>query len=234
MGDAMRTEFHQELDELEASLQEEGSLVVRAIRGAASALEHQDVELCDEVIAFDDEIDQRYHELERKIELILARQTPVASELRLVLAILHVNINLERMGDQAVNIANNSERYLKGVPLGRAMDELAAMSAETRVMVREALDSFVKIDGVLAQGVLERDDKVACGRGIVAHKFEARGLGHRIAGQAHGLAVEGPVALGRLGNGAVIELVAEVAVLLQLEPAAHFHLMDFICASHAR
>ena len=105
MGDVMRTEFHQELDELEAALQEEGSLVVRAIRGATNALEHQDVELCDEVVAFDDEIDQRYHDIEKKIELILARQTPVASELRLVLAILHVNIHLERMGDQCVTIA---------------------------------------------------------------------------------------------------------------------------------
>src|SRR5688572_1269271 len=102
MGETMRTEFHQELDELEAAFQEEGSLATRAIRGAMNAVEAQDVELADEVIAFDEEIDKRYLDIERKVERLLATQTPVASELRLVLAILHNNIHLERMGDQCV------------------------------------------------------------------------------------------------------------------------------------
>ena len=66
-----------------------------------NALENQDVELADEVIAFDDDIDQRYLDIERKIESLLARQTPVASDLRLVLAVLHVNIHLERMGGES-------------------------------------------------------------------------------------------------------------------------------------
>ena len=65
----------------------------------------QDVELCDEVIAFDDEIDTCYHEIERTIETLLAQQAPVASDLRLVLAVLHDSIHLERIGDQSVTIA---------------------------------------------------------------------------------------------------------------------------------
>jgi phosphate transport system protein len=101
----MRIELQEELSQLEASLQEEGTLVLRALRGALNALEHQDVELADEVIAFDDEVDELYRRVEKSVELILARQTPVASDLRLVLAILHDNIHLERMGDQCVTIA---------------------------------------------------------------------------------------------------------------------------------
>ena len=65
----------------------------------------RDVDLADEVIAFDDEIDRRYHALQQGIEALLALQTPVAVDLRLVLAMLHVNLHLERMGDHCVTIA---------------------------------------------------------------------------------------------------------------------------------
>jgi phosphate transport system protein len=101
----MRIELQAELDGLEAGFQETGEIVVRAVRGASDALRTQDVELCDEVIAFDDEIDGRYMQLERQVEMTLARQTPVATDLRLVLAILHNALHLERMGDQCVTIA---------------------------------------------------------------------------------------------------------------------------------
>ncbi len=160
MGDVMRTEFHQELDELEAALQEEGSLVVRAIRGATNALEHQDVELCDEVIAFDDEIDQRYHDIEKKIELILARQTPVASELRLVLAILHVNIHLERMGDQCVTIAKLTKLSAQLQQSPRLAEGLEEMGARAEEMTRVALDSFAARDAERARTLSELDDLI--------------------------------------------------------------------------
>ena len=75
------------------------------MRGAVDALQTQDVELCDEVIAFDDEIDIRYHAIEKSIEELLAQQSPVATDLRLVLAVLHNSIHLERIGDQSVTIA---------------------------------------------------------------------------------------------------------------------------------
>ncbi len=66
---------------------------------------HQDIELADEVIAFDDEVDERYLAIEQGLESLLARQTPVAVDLRLVLAILHNNLHLERMADYCVTIA---------------------------------------------------------------------------------------------------------------------------------
>ena len=100
-----RASFQEELDSLEATLQEESELVLRSLRGAMNALREQDKQLADEVIAFDDEVDARYLALEQGIESLLARQTPVAVDLRLVLAILHCNLHLERMADLCVTIS---------------------------------------------------------------------------------------------------------------------------------
>src|SRR6478736_6809808 len=101
----MRVTFTEELAQLEASLQEEGDLVLRALRSALNALARGDEELADEVIGFDDEVDRRYMEIEEGVQSLLARQTPVASDLRLVLAVLRVNLHLERMADYAVTVA---------------------------------------------------------------------------------------------------------------------------------
>src|SRR5690348_15216744 len=101
----LRITFQQQLGELEQALQDEGELVLRALRSALNALEGEDVELADELIAFDDEIDRAYLAVEHGIEVLLARQTPVATDLRLVLAILHTNLHLERIADYCVTIA---------------------------------------------------------------------------------------------------------------------------------
>src|SRR3954453_18534590 len=101
----MRVSFTEELSQLEASLQEEGDLVLRALRSSLNALARGDEELADEVISFDDEVDRRYMAIEEGVQSLLARQTPVAADLRLVLAVLRVNLHLERMGDYCVTIA---------------------------------------------------------------------------------------------------------------------------------
>src|SRR6202007_3145461 len=101
----MRVSFQDELSQLEAAIQEEGDLVLRVLRSALNALARGDDELADEVIRFDDEIDKRYLRIEEGVQWLLARQTPVASDLRLVLAILRVNLHLERMADYCVTVA---------------------------------------------------------------------------------------------------------------------------------
>ena len=101
----MRATFQEELRELEELLDAEAELVLRSVRAAVEALVTGDSELADEVIAFDDDIDEVYLRTQQAIELLLARQTPVASDLRLVLAILHSNLHLERMGDLCTTIA---------------------------------------------------------------------------------------------------------------------------------
>jgi phosphate transport system protein len=156
----VRVEFHEELDQLEAQLQEEGSLVARAIRGAVKALENQDVELCDEVIAFDDEIDDRYHGIEKDVELMLARQTPVASELRLVLAILHINIHLERMGDQCVTIAKLTKLSSQLSQEPRMVEGFEEMGSRAEEMTRIALDSFAQRDLERARSLVDLDELI--------------------------------------------------------------------------
>ena len=160
MAETLRTGFHEELSQLEAALQEEGELVLRALRGAINALEEQDVELADEVIAFDDDIDRRYHDLERKIELVLARQTPVASELRLVLAILHANIRLERMGDQCVTIAKLTKLSAQLHQERRLVEGLEEMGTRAEEMTRVALDAFAARDVERARSLADLDDLI--------------------------------------------------------------------------
>ena len=102
---SMRVTYTEELTQLEAALQEEGDLVLRALRSALNALARGDEELADEVILFDDEVDRRYIEIEEGVQSLLARQTPVAVDLRFVLAVLRVNLHLERMADYCVTVA---------------------------------------------------------------------------------------------------------------------------------
>ena len=138
----MRTTFQEELDQLEATLQEEGALVLRALRGAINALEQRDEELADEVIAFDDDVDQRYLRIEEGIQSLLARQTPVASDLRLVLAILHVNLHLERMADYCVTVAKLTKLVPEVDPGPRFVEGFEEMGTRCEEMIRVALDSF--------------------------------------------------------------------------------------------
>src|SRR3977135_3890168 len=104
------------LDRIEAELQEEGQRVLSAVRGAIRALGESDRELAQEVIAFDDEIDDRFLRIERGIQNLLALQTPVARDLRLLLAMLHINLLLERSADGCVTVAKLSKLVAEADP----------------------------------------------------------------------------------------------------------------------
>jgi phosphate transport system protein len=156
----MRVELQQELDSLEASFQEAGTIVVRAIRGVIDALRTQDVELCDEVIAFDDEVDERYRGLERQVELVLARQTPVATDLRLVLALLHSALHVERIGDQCVTIAKLTKLSAHLGTQQAVVESLVDMGERCCEMVTVSLDAFSERDLERARGLHELDELV--------------------------------------------------------------------------
>ncbi len=156
----MRVTLQQELDQLEASLHEEAGLVLRAVRGAVTALVNHDVELADEIIGFDDEVDERYFEIEEGIQSLLARQTPVAVDLRLVLAVLHVNLHLERMADYCVTIAKLVKLApdVSGDPdLVEGFQEMGSRAEE---MIRVALDSFARRDADEAESLVELDELI--------------------------------------------------------------------------
>jgi phosphate transport system protein len=156
----MRIELQQELDALEAGFQEAGEIVVRSIRGVVDALRTQDVELCDEVIAFDDEIDDRYLAIEKQVELVLARQTPVASDLRLVLAILHSGLHLERMGDQCVTIAKLTKLSSHLGTRQAVVESLVDMGERCAEMVKVSLTGFASRDVDQARGLHQLDELI--------------------------------------------------------------------------
>jgi phosphate transport system protein len=156
----MRVEYQNRLEGLESSLQEQGELCIRAIRGALDALEAQDAELCDEVIAFDDEIDIRYHRIEKLVEEILALETPVAGDLRLVLAVLHDSIHLERVGDQAVTIAKLTKLTADLETRHDVVEGMREMGDRCVEMVSIALGSFAARDVERARSLVELDELV--------------------------------------------------------------------------
>ena len=133
---------------------------LRAIRGVVDALRTQDVELCDEVIAFDDEIDDRYKALEKQIELVLARQTPVAGDLRLVLALLHSGLHLERMGDQCVTIAKLTKLSSHLDTKQTVIESLVDMGERCEEMVKVSLAAFAERDVEQARGCTELDELI--------------------------------------------------------------------------
>jgi phosphate transport system protein len=157
----MRISFHHELEQLEANLQEEGALVLRVLRSALNALARGDDELADEVISFDDEIDKRYLRIEEGVQSLLARQTPVAIDLRLVLAVLRVNLHLERMADYCVTVAKLTK--LMGnlhVSNDRILNSLEDMGQRCEQMIRVALDAFADRDLEKAQSLQELDELI--------------------------------------------------------------------------
>ncbi len=156
----VRVTFQEELDRLEATLQEEGSLVLRTLRGALNALERRDLELADEVIAFDDDVDGLYLRIEEMIESLLARQTPVATDLRLVLAMLHINLHLERMADYCVTIAKLTKLVADVEPDPALLRSLQEMGDRAEEMLRVALDSFAARDLASAESLVELDELI--------------------------------------------------------------------------
>ena len=166
----MRVTLQEELDQLEASLQEEGALVLRTLRGCLNALEQSDVELADEVIGFDDEIDAIYLSIEEGIQSLLARQTPVAVDLRLVLAILHNNLHLERMADYCVTIAKLTKLSVNVAQDETILEGFEEMGSRAEEMIRVALDSFRDRNVTHAESLVDLDEMIdRANRRVVGH-----------------------------------------------------------------
>jgi phosphate transport system protein len=181
----VRITFQEELEQLQAHLHEESDLVLRSLRGALNALEQQDVELADEVIAFDDEVDERYLAIGTGIEQLLARQTPVASDLRLVLAVLHINLALERIADLCVTIAKLtklSAELESDQTLYEAFEEMGNRAEE---MLRVAMSSFAERDLAGAESLVDLDELIdRANRRLVNHVLE---LGNDVERREWGL-----------------------------------------------
>ena len=156
-----RTHFQEELEKLEQQALGGLDMVVGALDRALETVQHQDVELASMVIADDDRIDGRYLEVQQGILTLLALQAPVAGDLRIVAALLHVMKNVERMGDQCVNIA-------KLVPLAGheppadegILGDIQRMGEQARRQVLQCRLAFARRDVALAQDLVRQDDEI--------------------------------------------------------------------------
>ena len=148
------------LEQVEAQLQEMGQRVLSAVHGAIRALEERDEELASEVIAFDDEVDRYFLAIEHQVESLLALQTPVARDLRLLLAMLHINLLLERSGDGCVTIAKLSRLVSDVEPDPALVEVLTEMGERAEEMLRVALDSFSRRDLAGAESLVDLDELI--------------------------------------------------------------------------
>lgn len=155
-----RKAFHEQLAEAEGLVVETAGLVLRQLYATIDAVERRDEAVASEVIDGDDPIDANYLELERRILTLLATQAPVASDLRLVSAMLHINIHLERVADLCVNIA----KFVKlAIDLPRSPEivgELVEMGRQAALMLETAIRSFSDRNLELALGLPRMDDLI--------------------------------------------------------------------------
>ena len=156
----IRRRFHEELRALEDEVQQTGTQAQLLLERALQALAHSDPAVCDEVIRGDDEVDQLYLDVERRILHLFALQTPVASDLRLLTALLHINLHLERIADQAVNLAKITKLANGLPPDPTVLQHLAEMGALALGMVGAAMHALARRDLELARKLPELDDPI--------------------------------------------------------------------------
>jgi phosphate transport system protein len=155
----IRIKFQQSLDELKERLLVMAGLVEQAIQRATEAYSSRDESLCELVRQSEPAINRMELEIDQLALDLLAMEQPMAIDLRFVLAVIHINVDLERMGDQAASIAARvlDLRNLANVDLPVDIPRLALLAA---AMVRKALQAFIEGDAELAQSVLLLDDQV--------------------------------------------------------------------------
>ncbi len=148
-----------QLEELKKLMLEMGGQVERALRAVTDGLMKKDKKFFQEVHQVETHINELQIKIDNECLQVLAKQGPVAKDLRLILSIIKINTDLERMGDQCVNIAHLG-RELMDQGSSAPMQDIDIMAQSARDMVKGSLDSFVKMDIAGAKAILKMDDKV--------------------------------------------------------------------------
>jgi phosphate transport system protein len=151
--------FEQELEELKGKLLEMSALVESAVQRSVSAVTQKDRSAAEQVFRDEARINQLQIEIDEFAINLLATQQPLAADLRLVVAALKINTDLERMGDLSVHIAQRALSLLTE-PVIKPMVDIRHMSALVESMVRKSMDAFVANDADMARSVLASDDAV--------------------------------------------------------------------------
>jgi phosphate transport system protein len=155
----MRAAYHEALESARLDVVRLGALASDAVHSAVAALEGRDVDLAARVIAGDDEIDALRRQIESECIELMWKQQPLAGELRQVAAMLQINVDLERIGDYAVDISKNAVK-LVDAPIRPAHVEIGRMGHEAQQMVLDAMRAFSERSSELADAVIARDDQV--------------------------------------------------------------------------
>ncbi len=152
--------FDRDLEAIQAHIMKMGGLVEAAITSAAHSLETRDVELAQQVQQGDKAIDALEEVIDEETARLIALRAPTASDLRLVLSVLKVSGNLERIGDYAKNIAKRTSVLVDAGEINGSAAALRRMAREVERMLRDALDAYIQRDAELAADVINRDEDV--------------------------------------------------------------------------
>jgi phosphate transport system protein len=151
--------FQEELEALKERLLAMGGLAEERVREAVHALTDRDSDQIDAVMIGDEPINDLHIEIDDRCFKLLALHQPMAADLRIIVAAVKINTDLERVGDLAVNIAEAGKRYVQHAPVKPLID-IPRMGEIAQVMLRDALDAFVRRDVALAEAVLAEDDRL--------------------------------------------------------------------------
>jgi phosphate transport system protein len=149
--------FQEDLDALKERLLAMGGLAEERVREAVRGVKERDGGAIDAVLTADEPINELHMEVDDRCFKLLALHHPMAADLRVIVAAVKINTDLERVGDLAVNIAEAGKRYVQHPPVKPLID-IPRMGDLAQKMLRDALDAFVRRDMVLAEAVLAADD----------------------------------------------------------------------------
>lgn len=152
--------FDRDLEAIQAQIMKMGGLVENAILEAAISLETRDEERAEAVRRADKSIDALEELINEEAARVIALRAPIAVDLRLVLSIIKVSANLERIGDYAKNMAKRNSVLSQLAPVDDSAGALRRMAKEVQRMLKDALDSYVNRDAELAQDVIDRDVEI--------------------------------------------------------------------------
>ena len=152
--------FDRDLEAIQAQIMKMGGLVEAAIADAAKSLETRDEELANEIRAGDKAIDALEEQINQETARVIALRAPTAIDLRLILSVIKISGNLERIGDYAKNMAKRTGLLVNMTPVSDSASALRRMAREVEVMLKDALDSYIQRDADLARDVIDRDREV--------------------------------------------------------------------------
>jgi phosphate transport system protein len=151
--------FQEELELLQERLLAMGGLAEERVRESIRSLTDRDPLAVDRVLTGDEPINELHIEIDDRCFKLLALHQPMAADLRAIVAAVKINTDLERVGDLAVNIAEATKRYLQHPPVKPLID-IPRMADIAQMMLRDALDAFVRRDIAMAEAVISEDDRL--------------------------------------------------------------------------